>query len=113
MFRQTMVLLLISCGPVVASDSANAGGSSEALPPAPASAHTAYTTAETPIGALLDDPAAKSVLDQHVPKLTGDSQLAMARSMTLKQIQPYASDVLSDEVLGKIDADLAKLSTKK
>jgi hypothetical protein len=36
----------------------------------------------------------------------------MARGMTLKQIQPYASDTVTDEVLKNMDAEFAALSTK-
>ena len=72
-----------------------------------------YTTAETDIGTLLDDPAARAILDKYAPGFTTDSQVEMARSMTLKSIQPYAAERFSDEVLAKIDADLAKLPVKK
>lgn len=76
-----------------------------------ASAH--YSTAETDIGTLLDDPAARAVLEKHAPGFTTDGQVDMARPMTLKSIQPYAAERFSDEVLAKIDADLAKLPAKK
>jgi hypothetical protein len=36
----------------------------------------------------------------------------MARGLTLKQIQAYSGDRLSDETLGKIDWDLSKLPAK-
>ena len=67
------------------------------------------TTADTTIGTLLDNPAAKAVLMKHVPALAGNAQIEMARSMTLKQIQSYAGDALSDEVLAKFDVDLAAI----
>ena len=67
------------------------------------------STAETTIGTLLDNPAAKAVLMKHVPALAGNAQIEMARSMTFKQIQSYAGDALSDEVLAKIDLDLAAI----
>ena len=37
----------------------------------------------------------------------------MARGLTLKMVQQYAPDMVSDAVLAKIDADLAKLPAKK
>jgi hypothetical protein len=40
-------------------------------------------------------------------------QIEMARSMTLKQIQGFAGDAITDEVLAKVDADLAKLPARK
>ncbi len=83
-----------------------------AEPAAPAAAESAkpkYTTAETDIGTLLDDPAAKAIIDKHIPGMTSNEQIEMARSMTLKAIQTYAPDDVTDERLAKIDADLANL----
>lgn len=81
--------------------------------PAAAQTTASYSTAETDIGTLLDDPAAKAVLDKHVPGFADDPQVQMARPMTLKGIQQYAADKFTDEVLAAIDADLKKLSQKK
>lgn len=81
-----------------------------AADPAPA-AH--YTTAETDIGTLLDDPASKAVLVKNLPGFADNPQIEMARSMTLKQIQGFAGDALSDEKLAAVDAELAKLPAKK
>lgn len=75
-------------------------------------AGAAYNTTDTTIGALLDDPAAKEVLDKAMPGFSTNPQIDMARAMTLKQIQGFAPDMIKDEVLAKIDAELAKLSAK-
>jgi hypothetical protein len=75
-----------------------------------AAAH--YTTGDTDIGTLLDDPAAKIVLTKHIPDMVNSAQIDQARSMTLKQIQQYAPDMLSDKVLADIDAELAKVPGK-
>jgi hypothetical protein len=86
-----------------------------AADPAPAAAAAAakpYTTAETTVGELPDDPAAKAVLMKYVPQLAGSAQIDMARGLTLKALQGYAGDMLTDETLGKIDYDLAKLPSK-
>ena len=82
----------------------------EGAPAAPAAA--AYTTAETNIGVLLDDPAAKEVIVKHLPGLAASPQIEMARGMTLKATQQFAPSMVTDEVLAKIDADLAKLPKK-
>jgi hypothetical protein len=85
---------------------------------APAAAHAqsvavaaaaAYTTSDTDIGTLLDDPAAKAVLDKVLPGFTTNPQIEMARPMTMKSIQQYAADQLTDEKLAAVDAELAKL----
>ena len=78
-------------------------------PPAAAAPAVKLSVADSSIGALLDNPAAKAVLMKHVPALAGNAQIEMARSMTLKQIQSYAGDALTDEVLAKIDLDLAAI----
>jgi hypothetical protein len=81
--------------------------------PTVATPAAAYTVADTDIGTLLDDPAAKAVLDKNLPGFTANPQIDMARAMTLKAVQPYAADKLTDEALAKVDADLAKLPAKK
>ena len=80
--------------------------------PAAAEATTTYSSTSTPIGTLLDDAAAKAVLDKNVPGLTTNPQIDMARGMTLKDIQSYAAEQLTDDVLKKIDVDLAALARK-
>lgn len=85
-----------------------------AAEPAPASAPApAYSTAETDIGTLLDNPATKAVLDKHMPGFSANPQIDMARSMTLKQVQQFAGDQMTDDVLAKVDADLAKIPAAK
>lgn len=76
---------------------------------APAVVSPKYTTADTEIGTLLDDPAAKAILDKIIPGMTSNDQIEMARSMTLKSIQQYAPDQITDEHLAQLDAELAKL----
>lgn len=72
-----------------------------------------YTTADTPIGTLLDDPGAKEVLAKHLPQLVNGGQADQARPLTLKAIQQYAPDAFTDKLLEAIDADLAKLPARK
>lgn len=67
------------------------------------------TTAETTIGALIENPASKAVLDKHLPGFSTNEQLAQARSITLKALQQYMGAQLTDKVLADIDADLAKI----
>jgi para-nitrobenzyl esterase len=47
-----------------------------------------------------------------MPDFSTNPQTSMARPMTLKGIQSYAPDQITDAVLAKIDADLAKLPAK-
>ena len=71
-----------------------------------------YSTADTDIGTLLDDPATRAILDKHLPGFSANPQVGMARGMTLKGIQSYAPNI-TDEVLAAIDAELAALASKK
>ena len=103
---RTSILLaaLFSGAPIV---------SAVAQAPAPATASAQhYTTSSTDIGTLLDDPAAHAIVEKHLPGVLSGDQIDMARSMTLKAIQQYASDRITDQALAAIDADLAKLPPK-
>lgn len=81
--------------------------------PPKAAAAVRYSTADTDIGTLIDDPAAHAIVDKYLPGVLSGDQIDMARSMTLKAIQPYAADRISDKALADIDAELAKLPVKK
>lgn len=76
-------------------------------------AQTHYTTTETDIGTLLDDPAAVAVIEKYVPGFSSKDQIDMARPMTLKSIQQFAPETYTDKVLADIDAGFAKLPSKK
>ena len=78
-----------------------------AAPAAPAKAK--YTVEETDLGTLLDNPATKAIVEKHIPGMTTNDQVDMARGMSLKAIQQYAPDEVTDQRLAAIDADLAKL----
>jgi cytochrome P450 len=79
-----------------------------AAEPKPAAA-SSLSTAATKLGALLADPASKAVLDKHLPGVSSDKRIAMAKGMTLRSIQAFAPGQFTNEVLDAIDADLAKL----
>ncbi len=74
----------------------------------PAQAH--FSVESTPIGEILDFPAAKAILDKHIPGLSANPQIDMARSMTLRQANGYAPDQVPEEALKKIEADFAALN---
>ncbi len=110
--------LIVTAGFLAALVPAAASAQATAAPaPAPAAAASTasagYTVADTDIGTLLDDPAARAVLDKHMPGFSTRDQIDMARSMTLKSVQQYSPDTMTDKVLSDIDADLAKLPPKK
>ena len=82
----------------------------------PASAEEAakpYSVAETPAGKLIDDPAAAEVLKRHIPTVWANEMFqTMGRELTLKAIQQYEPEALSDANLAKIQAELDKIPAK-
>ncbi len=95
----------LAATPVVAN-------AAEPTPSAALKSSTAYSVEDTDIGTLLDDPAARAVLDKHIAGMTTSPQIEMARSFTLRQIQQFAADQVTDEVLAKIDSDFKALGAK-
>jgi para-nitrobenzyl esterase len=80
--------------------------------PAPAPAQTAapaFSIEKTDIGTLLDTPATKAILDKHLPGFSSNPQVDMARSLTLKMLQQFSPENITDEKLAAIEADLSKL----
>jgi para-nitrobenzyl esterase len=90
-----------------------AGAQAQTAAPATTAAKAAhYSTASTQIGTLLDDPAAKALIEKNIPGMTTNDQIDMARSMTLKDIQQYSPDTITDKVLANLDAEFAKIPAK-
>jgi para-nitrobenzyl esterase len=96
---------------VVLAMTSTAALAQQSAPTAAASAP--YSTATTPIGTLLDDPAAKAVIVKYLPEVATSPQIDQARGMTLKDVQQYSPDKVSDQTLANIDAELARLPAKK
>lgn len=82
----------------------------DTIAPAPA-AH--YSTADTKIGSLPADPAAKAVLDKYFPGVSNDKRIAMANVMTLRAVQKFAADQFTTEALDAADAELARLPVQR
>jgi cytochrome P450 len=71
-----------------------------------------YSTAETKIGSLLADPAAKAVLDKYFPGVSSDKRIGMAKGMSLRAVQKFAPDKFTTEALDAADAELASLPVR-
>jgi len=72
-----------------------------------------YSVSETLVGTLLADPAAVEILKRLIPTVYENEQFQSAgRSLTLKAIQQYEPDALSDENLAKIQAEFDKIPAK-
>jgi hypothetical protein len=79
--------------------------------PAPAPAH--YSVEKTHVGQMLDDPAADAILKALIPTVYANEMFKSAgRDLTLRDIQQYEPDALSDANLAKIQAELDKIPAK-
>ena len=109
-----MTIKAIIVGSLLAVAAPVAAQTAPTATPAPSAvAPTHYTTSDTDLGTLMDDPASMAVLNKHIPEMSKSEQINQARSMTLKEVSAYASDTLTDQLLASVDADLAKLPPKK
>jgi hypothetical protein len=81
--------------------------------PAAAAQPPHYSATKTLVGKLLDDPAAAEVLKRLIPTVYANDMFQSAgRELTLKDIQQYEPEALSDENLAKIQAELDKIPAK-
>jgi hypothetical protein len=77
--------------------------------PAPA-ASTAKFNLDTPIEALVADEKAKAVLAVDLgTDVTANPAYESFKAMSLRQVQAFAPDKLTDTVMGKIEGDLAAI----
>lgn len=58
------------------------------------------------IGSLVDNPAAKAILDKHFPGMTNNPAIGAAKAMTLRAVKQFIPG-LTDEKLAALDAELA------
>lgn len=108
--------LLIGCAshpnaPVPVARNAVAAPTAPPAASPPAANAAGYSAETTPIGTLLDNPATRAILNKYIPGFSSTPGVEMGRGMTLKAAQPYAPSTLSNPVLAKIDAALAKVPT--
>ena len=72
-----------------------------------------YSTSTTLVGQLLDDPAAAAVLKKMIPTVySNDLFQTSGRDLSLKDVQQYEPDALSDANLARIQAELDKIPAK-
>ncbi|WP_199285994.1 hypothetical protein [Phenylobacterium parvum] len=85
---------------------AGLAGLSLAFAAIPALADGKKSVDATPIGELAADPAAKAVLDKELPGVTQHPAYEQFKGMTLRQLQPMAGGMLTEEKLTAIQAGL-------
>jgi len=72
-----------------------------------------YSVSSTLVGKMLDDPAADAILKKMIPTVYANEMFrTMGRDSTLKAIQQYEPEALSDENLAKLQAELDKIPAK-
>lgn len=67
-------------------------------------------TLDTTLGALLDDPKAKAVLEQYMPGVSSNPMVAMARGMSLKMILAMPQAAQFGFTKEKAEAILAEIN---
>jgi hypothetical protein len=88
------------------------GAASAQTAPAPAQDHAhdehhaEHPTIESPIEALVNDPATKAVLEKHLPGMDKHPAYGQFKAMTLRQVAPYSQGAITDEKIAAIEADL-------
>ena len=73
---------------------------------APAAPLRATFTLDTPIQALIADPAARAVLDKDLPGMSDDPNLAKFQMLSLRSLQPQTGGQLSNAMLARVASDL-------
>lgn len=106
MKRLVVLALALTAAPAVAQDHANHAAPA---PAAAAPAATAKFSLDTPVEALMADPAAKAVVEAGVPGIATHESYDMFKAMTLNQLAPMAPDKLTPDVLAKIQTGLAAI----
>ncbi|WP_156139578.1 hypothetical protein [Sphingomonas sp. 35-24ZXX] len=78
----------------------------------PAALTGRYDVRVTNLGMLLDDPAAKAVIDNRIPGLSSEPQIDLGRSLTLLALMEFVPDRITTETLVAIQTDLNTLPPK-
>lgn len=65
-------------------------------------------TVDATIGELLDDARARAVLEEYLPELLEGGQIDQARNLSLRSLQMFAPDVISDALLADVDQALVR-----
>jgi hypothetical protein len=100
-----LAALCLAAAAVTAPAAAIAQSDAPSAPSAPAAAFTL----DTPIEALMADERAKAVVTTHLPGIDQHPAYDQFKALSLKALAPFSQGLISEEVLGKIDADLAAI----
>jgi hypothetical protein len=89
------------------------GALSMIVPAVAADAAAHYSVETTLVGKMLDDPAANALLAKLIPTVYANDQFKTSgRELTLRAIQQYEPEALSDANLARVQAELNKIPAK-
>lgn len=80
-----------------------------AAPASTAPAAAAALNGDTPIETLMSRPDTKAILLKYVPEIENHPAYDQFKSMSLRQLQPLAGGLITDEKIAAMEADLKKL----
>ena len=82
-----------------------------AAQPAPAAASSAAAlTCDSPIEALMAKPEAKALLIKYIPEIDNHPAYEQFKSMSVRQLQPLAGGIITDEKVTSLEADLKNVN---
>jgi hypothetical protein len=64
---------------------------------------------ESKLGDLLENEAAKAILEKHMPGISTHPQIGMGKGFALSMVAKFSGGLISDDMLTKVDADLKAL----
>jgi len=66
-------------------------------------------TIDSKMGDILADPKGKAILEKHMPGISTNPQMAMAKGMSLKMIAPMSGGKITPAILKAIEEELKKM----
>lgn len=75
---------------------------------APSTPSAAFSI-DTPIEGLMADARAKTVVTTHLPGIDQHPAYEQFKALSLKALAPFSQGLISEELLGKIAADIAAI----
>ncbi len=66
-------------------------------------------TIDSNLGDILADEKGKAILEKHLPGVSTNPQVAIAKGITLRVIAPMSQGILNDKKLNAINEDLVKI----
>jgi hypothetical protein len=108
-------LFAVSAAILLSASTALSTAAFAAENPPPGTSNKAFpanSTSTVTIGEFMDNPKLKPILDKYLPGFSDNEQVGMARGLTLRAIQAYSPDTLTDESLGNIDAEVSGLPSE-